>query len=399
LQFFTGDHLTTTEFLFIGLTALLIYIWLGYPLLLLLLAKLFPRPHRWNDGYEPSVTLIISAYNEEKVIGAKLLNTLDLDYPQEKLSVVVVSDGSSDRTDEIVRTFTGRSVQLVRPPERRGKTAGLNLALMEVKSEIVIFSDANAIYDRFAVRRLVRHFSDDKVGYVVGYARYENTADTAAGNSEGAYWDLEVKVKKWESAFSSVVGGDGAIYAIRSFLYEPLEETDINDFVNPLQIVAKGYRGIFDMEAWCREQTAGEFKKEFNRKARIVNRSFNGLFRVPPVLNPLKVGRFAWQVISHKLLKWFSPFIMGAHFIISLSVAKMTITGLAAFFVILLYLLLFMLSVVGWWNRNSEHENAAFYLPYYFILINIAAVVGIVKRLRGKTISTWSTVREKTSTN
>ena len=383
--------------LFMILTAVLIYIYAGYPVVLFLLAKVFPRRHRQDGGYEPSVTLIISAHNEKEVIGRKLQNALELDYPQEKLSIVVVSDASTDGTDDIVRTFSRHNVRLVRPAQRRGKTAGLNLALKEVTTEIVVFSDANAMYERSAIHCLVRHFADVSVGYAVGYARYEDASDTAAGNSEGAYWDMEVKVKEWESAFSSVVGGDGAIYAIRRHLYEPMQETDINDFVNPLQIVAKGYRGIFDAEARCTEHPAGSFGKEFSRKVRIANRSFNGLLRVLDACNPLKVGRFAWLLISHKLLRWFSPFILLIHFAASVAAGNRGAAGLSALVFVCGYGAVAALALVGWWQDKRGRSRAVFYIPYYFMLMNIASATGILMRLKGKVISVWETVRAETS--
>ena len=386
------------DLLFTILTVLLAYIYGGYLLLLYLLAKLLPRRHRFDERHEPVVTLVISAYNEEAVIGAKLLNAFEMDYPPEKLSVVVVSDGSSDRTDEIVRSFAHRGVTLVRPAERRGKTAGLNQALSGVTSELVVFSDANAMYDRLALRRLVRHFSDEKIGYVVGNARYENAAETAAGSSEGAYWNLEVKMKQWESAFSSVVGGDGAIYAIRRRLYQPMQETDINDFVNPLQIVAQGYRGIFDPEAWCTEKPAGIFEREFSRKVRIANRSFNGFLRVPGACNPLRDGRFAWQLVSHKLLRWFSPYLLALHLAAALFAAgAASPAGRLSFTFVLCYGLLAMLALVGWFRDKSGRPGVCFSFPYYFVLMNVASAAGVWLRLRGTVISTWNTVREQSN--
>lgn len=383
---------------FVILTALLVYIYCGYPCLLSVLARLFRRSHRTDESLEPSITLIISVHNEERVIEEKLANALDLDYPPDKLEIVVVSDGSTDRTDEIVTAHAARGATLIRTPERRGKTAGLNLAMTRVNGDIVVFSDANAIYDRHALRRLVRHFADEAVGYVVGHARYSGGDESAAGNSESTYWDMEVRIKQWESDFSSVVGGDGALYAIRRHLYEPLAESDINDFVNPLQIVAKGYRGIFDPSAWCSERTAGEFGKEYGRKVRIANRSFNGLLRVAVVCNPFVVGRFAWQVISHKLLRWFSPFIIACHLAASVMTAGTTPTGMAAFAATACYLLFFLFALVGWWREIVPgRHRALWYLPYYFVLMNIAAAVGVIKRLRGEVISTWSTVRESSS--
>ena len=317
-----------------------------------------------------------------------------MDYPTGKLAIIVVSDGSSDRTDEIVRSFSPRGVSLIRPAERRGKTAGLNVALAGVHSELVVFSDANAMYDRFAIRRLVRHFSNEKVGYVVGNARYEGTADTAAGSSEGAYWNLEVKMKQWESEFSSVVGGDGAIYAIRSRLYQPMQETDINDFVNPLQIVAQGYRGIFDPEAWCTEQPAGLFEKEYSRKVRIANRSFNGFLRVPGACNPLKDARFAWQLVSHKLLRWFSPYGLCLHLAAALAAADLQSTvGPFACAFVLLYGLIAALALAGWAQDKKSQPARLFSFAYYFVLMNLASAAGVLLRLRGTVISTWNTVR------
>ena len=385
------------DILFITLTAVLAYVYAGYPVLLLLMAKLFPQRHRQDERCEPTVTLIISAHNEEKVIREKLTNSLQLDYPPDKLSVVVVSDGSTDGTDDIVRTFADRGVCLVRPAQRRGKTAGLNVALAGVTSEITVFSDANAIYDRSAIRRLVRHFADEKVGYAVGYAHYENAAQSDAGKSENTYWDMEVKMKEWESAFSSVVGGDGAIYAIRTNLYEPMQETDINDFVNPLQIVAKGYRGIFDREARCSEHPAAHFSKEFSRKVRIANRSFNGLLRVPQACNPLRVGRFAWLLISHKLLRWFSPFFLCLHFAASLGTGAHGPVSLPALAAVLLYGAIAALALLGWWQDKRGPSVALFYIPYYFMLMNTASAIGIIMRLKGKVISVWETVRAETA--
>jgi len=386
-----------TEITMVALLLLLAYIYLGYPLLLCALARLFPRPHQMDDAFLPTVTLIISAYNEAGVIRAKLENSLSLEYPPEKLTVVVVSDCSTDATDQEVLSFAARGVKLVRAGERHGKTAALNQALAGVESEMVVFSDANAIYDRLAIRRLVRHFADPGIGYVVGDARYQEETVSAAGGSEGAYWDLEVMLKRWESGFSSVVGGDGAIYAIRRFLYQPLKEEDINDFVNPLQIAAKGYRGVFDEEAWCVERPAGEFQKEFSRKVRIVNRSFSGFLRVPQAANPLVTGRFAWQLVSHKVLRWFSPYFLGLFLFFLLLDRLMDPSGLVG--ELLLWGAAFGggLSLTGALLNRFWSVPLPLLLPYYFVLVNVASGLGVFYRLRGRTIVTWSTVREDDS--
>ena len=385
-----------TVILIIVTTALLGYSYLGYPALLWLLARFFPRRHGFDDTFTPSVTLIISAYNEENVIEAKIKNALQLDYPPDKLSIMVVSDCSTDRTDELVQCFKNQGVILIRPESRRGKTSGLNLALSNVCSDIVVFSDANAMYDTQAVRHLTRHFSNTEIGYVVGHARYLETTKTAAGISEGSYWDFEIKMKEWESSFSSVVGADGAIYAIRRELYEPLQETDINDFVNPLQIVAKGYRGIFDPAAWCTEKPAGQFNKEFSRKVRIANRSLNGLLRVPETCNPLKFGRFSWQVISHKLLRWFSPYLLCLNFLAALTLASSQNRPAAASALVALYGAFALASLIGWWQDKQGRSSTLCFVPYYFSLMNLASAIGVLLRLRGTVISTWETARSVT---
>ena len=383
-----------TEITMLALLLLLVYIYLGYPLLLCLLARLFPTAHRVDDGFLPTVTLVISAYNEKAVIRAKLENSLALDYPPERLSILVVSDCSSDGTDAEVLSFSDKGVKLMRAEERRGKTSALNTALAGIDSEMVVFSDANAIYDAMAIRRLVRHFADPNIGYVVGCARYMEETVSAAGGSEGTYWDLEVMLKRWESRLSSVVGGDGAIYAIRRSLYEPLREEDINDFVNPLQIVARGYRGIFDEEAWCVERPAGEFHKEFSRKVRIVNRSFSGFLRVPQAANPMVTGAFAWQLFSHKVLRWFSPYFLGL-FLVFLALDRLlhpaSLTGEILLTLTATGALLFLLGALlnRFWRLPLP-----LLLPYYFVLVNTASALGVFYRLMGRTIVTWSTVRE-----
>lgn len=380
-------------YIMIMTAVLLVYIYLGYPLLLCLAARLFPRRHSFDDRFTPSATLVISAYNEEKVIEAKINNALQLDYPADKLTIMVVSDCSTDSTDEIVLKFRDNGVLLVRPDSRRGKTFGLNQAFKQITSDVVIFSDANAMYDPHAVRRLVRHFADAQIGYVVGHARYLETRQTAAGSSENTYWNFELKIKEWESAFSSVVGGDGALYAIRTHLYEPLQEPDINDFVNPLQIVAKGYRGIFDPEAWCSEKPAGHFNKEFSRKVRIANRSLNGLLRVKETCNPLKSGRFAWQITSHKLFRWFSPYILLLNFLAMLAVEPNKSGGSWVMGGAALYGIFALLALAGWWQDKRGRSHTLFYMPYYFALMNVASAIGVLLRIRGKVITTWETVR------
>ena len=368
-----------------------VYVYAGYPAALWALSRLFGRTSPGREGWTPSVTLVISCYNEVDVIRGKLENTLSLDYPKEKLIVLVVSDGSDDGTDDIVKAYSGRGIRLIRQEGRLGKTMGLNLAMEHADSEIVVFSDANAMYERSAVRHLVSRFGSERVGYVVGSALYTDGHENASAGTENLYWRYELAIKQWESDLHSVVGGDGAIYAIRRHLWEPLQQRDINDFVNPLQIVAKGYRGLFEPKARCYEETTGNFEKEGLRKRRIVNRSVRGLMRVRQVMNPLKYGWFAWEVISHKLLRWFIPLFLLVALIGSI---LLTLGGVAIFSLVVLgaALILGLAAFGAFMNRKSTWSplmSAAF----YFVLINANALLGLISAMMGKTQVVWSSAR------
>jgi cellulose synthase/poly-beta-1,6-N-acetylglucosamine synthase-like glycosyltransferase len=382
---------------FVTLISLLVpvYVYFGYPLLLYLLTWRKPPVSHYQNDITPTVTLIISCYNEAVVIRAKLNNAIALDYPKDKLDVLVVSDGSDDGTDEIVREYESQGVQLIRQEGRLGKTMGLNLAMEIVTSDIVVFSDANAIYAVDAIRKLVRNFADRSVGYVMGAALYTDAHASAAAGSENIYWRYELAIKSMESRLHSVVGGDGAIYAIRTALWEPLDRRDINDFVNPLQIIAKGYRGVFDREARSYEETAGSYVKELSRKERIVSRSIRGLMRVKEVMNPSQTGIFALEVISHKLLRWLIPFFLALGVIGSILLAP---TGEVFFqLVVLATFLLTSLATFAHISNRPDSLSTLLSVPYYFVMVNTHAARGAVSALRGETPVTWKSARSTDS--
>src|SRR5256714_1908591 len=278
-----------TETLFWMSVAVLFYAYAGYPVLMGLLSRVARRPPTRLSSELPRVTLFISAYNEVRVIEEKLNNSLALDYPHERLEIMVISDCSDDGTDEAVRRFASRGVRLMRQTARLGKSAGLNLGVPQASGDVLVFSDANAMYRPDAIRQLVKHFGDPKVGYVVGNARYlAQISDTQASESEGLYWKLETWLKKKESAFYSVVGGDCALYAIPRQLYIAPLPAGINDFLIRLQIIDRRLLGIFEPAAVCYEEAAGTFSKEFRRRVRIISRSLNALANVPGILNPFR---------------------------------------------------------------------------------------------------------------
>lgn len=372
--------------LFGGLVA---WVYAGYPLLLLLLASLRREAPAAVPERLPTVTLVISAFNEERVIADKIRNSLELDYPRDRLEIVVVSDASSDGTDDVVRSFAGEGVVLLRMPDRGGKTLGLNEAVRRSRSDVVVFSDANAMYERGAVKALASGLVDPRVGAVVGESCYYE-GERQSERSEGLYWKYETAIKKLESRVNSVVGGDGAIYAIRRDLYVPMRADALSDFVNPLQIVRAGYRCRYEPTALSFEAAGDSLKKEFRRKVRIVNRAWRAMLAMRELLNPFRHGFFSFQLLSHKVLRWLMPVLLVG--VLLLNAALLPRGGI---YPVLLacQLAFYALALAGHALRHSPSVPRVVSVPYYFCLVNVASALGILDAMRGRTYTTWTTVR------
>lgn len=364
----------------------LLYIYAGYPLILKLIVLVRGVRGVRREPILPHVSLVISAYNEARTIREKLENALALDYPADRLEIVVVSDASEDGTDGIVRAFAGRGVRLLRQEARRGKTAGLNAAVPQLGGAIVVFSDANAMYERDAIRMLVRNFADPEVGCVTGEARYLPGRPTGATLGERAYWDYEILVKRLETDVGSMVGGDGAIYAIRRELWQTLPEDAINDFLNPLQIVEAGWRSAYEPGAVAYEHTAGDARREYRRRVRIVSRSWRAVFQARGVLNPFRAGLFTFCLISHKVLRWMTGLFVGAAAAAVLALvlqrfdlgpAQVTAVGAAAALLLLL------------WPGGRRLAAAG----VYYNVISVASLVGVVRGSFGRVSGVWTPPR------
>jgi cellulose synthase/poly-beta-1,6-N-acetylglucosamine synthase-like glycosyltransferase len=377
------------EIAFWGSVAIVAYVYAGYPLALLICARRQQYAAAGPDAGSPSVTLIVSVFNEDDCIAAKLNNCFQLHYPRELLEIIVVSDASSDSTDSIVTGYAGSGVKLLRMEQRGGKTLGLNAGVESAGGEIVVFSDANAMYQPDAITALVEPFADPRVGAVIGESSYVEP-DSDAGRSETLYWRYETAIKRLESLNGSVVGGDGAIYAARRSLYRPMPADALSDFVNPLQVVSSGYRCIYEPTALSWEETAKGFDKEFRRKVRIVNRGWRALMSMKGLMNPLRYGRFAWQLVSHKLLRWLVPvFLMVALTANAVLIREHAVYG-ATFSAQLLF---YGMAATGAFLRDRGNLMRLLYVPFYFCLVNLASMRGILEAYRGKTYTTWSTAR------
>ena len=375
---------------------MIFYAYLGYPVVLWFISlfkhggnKYLEKPPGQSGQYQPRVSLLISAYNEENVIEDKILNSLALNYPKDLLEIVVISDGSEDKTNQIVAGYAEKDV-ILRNYGRIGKTACLNKAVPLVEGDIIIFSDANTKYDRDAVRELVKHFSDAKIGFVTGHTKYFSERGSEDLHSIGAYSNIERITKKFESKIGSCVGADGAIFAIRKDLYQPLNDFDINDFVIPLNIIKQGFRGILEEKAFCIEKTAKELAEEFNRQARITNRTIRALFNNADMLNPFKYGIFSFELLSHKIFKFLMPFFMLA---LLLTNVIMIIHGTLYVLTLTGQLFLYFLAWMGYIGKYSKRLSRLVSASETFTIVNLAFLCGWIKYFKGETYTTWTSAR------
>ncbi len=377
------------ETVFWILAFLVAYVYVGYPAVLYVLARAAGRRNEQDEFERPSVTLLISAFNEEACIADKLDNCLALDYPDDLLQIVVISDASDDGTDDIVRSFADRGIELLRMDERGGKTLGLNAGVAKARGDVIVFSDANAMYDSNAINALVAPYADSAIGAVIGESTYTEP-DSDSGRSESLYWRYETSIKRHESLLGSVVGGDGAIYSVRKALYRPMSADALSDFINPLQVVGQGKRCVYEPKALSVEEVAGSFSKEFRRKVRIVNRGWRAVWRQRAMLNPVRFGWFAVKLWSHKVLRWLVPFMLILLFISNLFLLS---EGPLYLLALVLQLAFYGLAVVGFINRDNDSQPAVLHVPYYFCLVNYAGAMGLIEGFLGKSYVTWTTAR------
>ena len=370
------------------------YAYFGYPLLLLLFTvinkKKYPEKTGRVDNFYPKVALLISAYNEEKVIEDKILNSLELNYPKELLEIVVVSDGSNDKTNEIAARYADKGVVLRYFEGRIGKTACLNRVVPLAKDDIIVFSDANSRYDKEAIKELVKHFADKKIGFVTGGTKYVAEEGNGIVNSIGLYSKIEQITKALESKISSPVGADGAIFAIRKSLYRPLKEYDINDFVIPLNIIKQGFKGIYEPEAFCIEKTSKGANGEFNRQVRITNRTIRAIVNNRELLSPFNHGAFSFQLISHKVCKLLVPYFLILLLFTNILLISSEFLYIAA---LIGQIVIYLLSWLGYRGYSLKGLSKLINMSHTFINVNYAILWGWIKYIQGEKYTTWGTVR------
>src|ERR1700754_347142 len=358
------------QIFFILSLLLVAYAYVGYPVMIYILSRLFPRPRHKAD-ITPKVSVIIPAYNEARDIAAKLDNTLELDYPPDRLEIIVASDCSSDRTDSIVRGYRARGVILHRRPERLGKSVAQNHAVKLATGEVLVFSDATTMYAPDAVRRIVRSFSDPQVGCVAGQLIYVDPAATAVGQGCRSYWSYEKLIKASESRAGSLIGVSGCLYAVRRSSYARLALDMSSDFVIASEIHLQGQRTVYERDAVAMEDTNKRSRDEFRMRVRVIEQTFSALYSYRAALDLRRHGLFAFQLISHKLMRYAVPFFLLAAFALNLfCVGESSFYSLTFIAQISFYLT----ALAGWLGERLHLRLGVLALPYYFALANAASL-------------------------
>jgi cellulose synthase/poly-beta-1,6-N-acetylglucosamine synthase-like glycosyltransferase len=378
--------------------SLLLYTYLVYPLILFFLYAVSQIQRDWryltgrrnrrvtDPQYEqlPSVSLIIAAHNEERHLPEKLVNIRQLQYPRHKLQVIIVSDGSTDRTNELLSAAADDQIGVILLPSRGGKANALNVGVAHARHDLLVFSDAATLFAPDAVTKLVRHFSIPKIGVVCGFLRFRSSAESQ--QTEGVYWKYETILRLMEARLGATLTASGAIYAIRRQCFLALTpDVVIEDFVVPMRARQLGYSVHCDPEAVALEYAAPTVSGEFTRRVRLAVGSFRAmkeLIRVP--LSPMTRLAFA----SHKLLRWIVPFLL-----IPWLLSNLLLVSRSAYAAVLLCQLLFYFwALLGFTFRNHVQRFRFGLLGYFWVAMNLAFIIGFWRFLLGRQDSAWQRV-------
>ncbi|MGV8090350.1 MAG: glycosyltransferase family 2 protein [Mangrovibacterium sp.] len=388
------------KILFWASLAVIFYSYIGYGILLYLLVKLKRAGRKAAPSAEdedlPEVTLFITAYNERDIIPDKVADSRSLNYPQDKIRHIWVTDGSDDGSPGLLRSMAG--IEVYHEPERKGKITAMNRGMQFVKTPIVIFSDANTFLGKDSIMRIVSLFRDPKVGCVSGEKRIFNPdSDSASGSGEGIYWKYESLLKKWDSELYSVVGAAGELFAIRTSLWQEVEpDTLLDDFVISLRVAMAGYTIKYDPEAYAIETASANTKEELKRKTRISAGGIQSVIRLKALLNIFKYGILSFQYISHRVLRWMvAPFLL--LLIIPVNYWLFMNENTTGIYTILWYgqLIFYLFVWIGWLLRSKQLSLKVLFVPYYFFMMNFSVYLGLIRYLKKSQSVVWEKAQRK----
>jgi cellulose synthase/poly-beta-1,6-N-acetylglucosamine synthase-like glycosyltransferase len=377
------------------------YTYVGYGILLFIIIKI-KRAIKGRkliadlpDEQLPACTLVIAAYNEEGIIREKIADTLALKYPAGKLKLVFVTDGSTDKTPDIIAEYP--QIMLLHQTGRSGKIVAVHRAMTFVNTEIAVFTDANTMLNKDALLKICRHYADKTVGAVAGEKRVEiKETDDASAAGEGFYWKYESALKKWDSELYSVVGAAGELFSVRRELYKPVpDDTILDDFMISMYIVRDGYRIVYEPEAYATETASANVSEELKRKVRIAAGGIQSILRLTSLLNVFKYPVLAFQYISHRVLRWtVTPFFM----ILALLLNAIIVAAGGEFIYHLLLIaqiLFYLLALLGFMMEKRQIRIKALFVPYYFCVMNYAVLAGIARYFNGQQSASWEKAQRK----
>lgn len=380
------------ELAFWLLIALVVYTYVGYGVLLFVIIKirraLGINTIETDENFEPEVTLVVPCFNEEDFILEKAKNSLELDYPKEKLRIIFITDGSSDNTVDLLKTVDG--IEVLHEDRRAGKSAAENRAMTFVKSPIVVFCDANTILNKECIKELVKHYVNPKVGGVSGEKRVMiKESDNASAAGEGIYWKYESTLKKWDYELYTIVGAAGELVSFRTELMTDLEEdTILDDFMQSLRICKQGYRFAYEPNAYAMETSSENVKEELKRKVRIAAGGWQSMNRLKSLLNPFKDFVLSFQYVSHRVLRWsISALALPVIFILNF---LLFLNGPEVYsYILIAEIVFYALALLGWILENRQIRVKILFIPYYFLIMNYAVFAGFFRWLKGSQKSTW----------
>ena len=368
---------------------MMFYTYVGYPMFVYVVARIIPKATAAGP-FEPSVTVLITAYNEERDIKEKIENTLLLEYPSDKLEVVVASDGSTDATDEIVKKFNGRGVRLFRQEGRVGKTETQNNAVKQAKGEVILFSDATTMYRSDVLRAIMPNFADDRIGCVAGKLIYVDQVNSEVGAGAKSYWNYETFLKENESKACSLIGVSGCMYAVRKSAYVPMYPEACSDFLICTVVYRQGLRSVFEPNAVCYEDINDRSDKEFQMRVRIISQTLTDLWRNRDMMNPFSNGLFALQLASHKMARYAVPL-----FLVIVFGSALYLAADSRFFQLVLgtQTIFYLCAFLVWASRGKYGGAGVYAIPFYFVLGNLAIIRGVIKFLKGDRYQKWEPFR------
>jgi len=376
------------EIIFWFSVGIISYNYFIYPVIIILLSKVYnsgPKPTIDDLAELPSISFIIAAYNEEKVIREKLVNAINLNYPKDKIEIIVASDGSDDSTEEIVKSFSSDEVISVHDSARRGKSSALNRAVEKSQGEILILSDANNLFNSGACLELVKHFDNNLIGGVTGLKNIIDDTSRESSEGDSLYWKYESRIKQAESDVKTITNADGEIFAIRKSLYEPIPEYIINDDAElTFSLRRNGYYIKYDMSAISSEKASINIQDDYFVKVRMVAGAYQTIaYHWKELVKPFDM--FSFMFISHKLIRWLVPHFMLIAFISN----AFLMSGHVYFTLMLLQILFYLLASIGVMYKDKSKLPTLLYVPYYFCYMNAAAFHGFIKYLSNNQSTSW----------